>query len=29
MVLERLVIALATEPSNPTYAPVHQFAMEL
>lgn len=29
MVLERLVIALATEPASPTYAPVHQFAMEL
>jgi DNA polymerase-3 subunit delta len=29
LVLERLVIALATEPSHPTYAPVHQFAMEL
>jgi DNA polymerase-3 subunit delta len=29
LVLERLVLALATEPSHPTYAPVHQFAMEL
>jgi len=29
LILERLVIALATEPSSPSYAPVHQFAMEL
>ncbi len=29
LVLERLVLALATEPSHPTYAPMHQFAMEL
>jgi DNA polymerase-3 subunit delta len=29
LVLERLVLALATEPTHPTYAPVHQFAMEL
>jgi DNA polymerase-3 subunit delta len=29
LVLERLVIALATEPSQPTYAAAHQFAMEL
>jgi len=29
LVLERLVMALATEPSHPTYTPVHQFAMEL
>ena len=30
LVLERLVMALATEPSMPTYAPpTHQFAMEL
>jgi DNA polymerase-3 subunit delta len=29
LVLERLVLALATEPAHPTYAPVHQFAMEL
>ncbi len=29
LVLERLVLALAAEPSHPTYTPVHQFAMEL
>ncbi|HEV2646017.1 MAG TPA: DNA polymerase III subunit delta [Acidobacteriaceae bacterium] len=29
LVLERLVLALAAEPAHPTYAPVHQFAMEL
>lgn len=29
LVLERLVMALATEPNHPTYTPVHQFAMEL
>jgi DNA polymerase III subunit delta len=29
LVLERLVLALATEPTHPTYAPIHQFAMEL
>jgi DNA polymerase-3 subunit delta len=29
LVLERLILALATEPSHPTYAPIHQFAMEL
>src|SRR5208337_3561258 len=29
LVLERLILALATEPSHPTYTPVHQFAMEL
>jgi DNA polymerase-3 subunit delta len=29
LVLERLVMALATEPASPTYAPVHQFAIEL
>ena len=29
LVLERLVLALATEPANPTYTTVHQFAMEL
>jgi DNA polymerase-3 subunit delta len=29
LVLERLVMALATEPSHPTYAPALQFAMEL
>jgi len=29
LVLERLILALATEPSHTTYAPVHQFAMEL
>jgi DNA polymerase-3 subunit delta len=29
LVLERLILALATEPSHPTYSPVHQFAMEL
>ena len=29
LVLERLVLALATEPTTPTYAPTHQFAMEL
>lgn len=29
LVLERLVIALATEPSSPSYAPAYQFAMEL
>jgi DNA polymerase-3 subunit delta len=29
LVLERLILALATEPTHPTYAPIHQFAMEL
>jgi DNA polymerase-3 subunit delta len=29
LVLERLILALATEPTHPTYTPVHQFAMEL
>ena len=29
LVLERLVLALATESTSPTYAPTHQFAMEL
>ncbi len=29
LVLERLILALATEPTNPTYTPIHQFAMEL
>jgi len=29
LVLERLVMALATEPASPAYAPVHQFAIEL
>jgi DNA polymerase-3 subunit delta len=29
LVLERLVVALATEPISPAYAPIHQFAMEL
>ena len=29
LILERLVVALATEPSTPSYAPLHQFAMEL
>jgi DNA polymerase-3 subunit delta len=29
LVLERLVLALATEPAHPTYAVSHQFAMEL
>ena len=29
LVLERLILALATEPSHSTYTPVHQFAMEL
>jgi len=29
LVLERLVLALATEPAHPTYVPIHQFAMEL
>jgi DNA polymerase III subunit delta len=29
LVLERLVLALATEPAHPTYTPIHQFAMEL
>ena len=29
LVLERLILALATEPSQPTYTPIHQFAMEL
>ena len=29
LVLERLVLALATEPTHPTYTPIHQFAMEL
>jgi DNA polymerase-3 subunit delta len=29
LVLERLILALATEPAHPTYAVSHQFAMEL
>jgi DNA polymerase-3 subunit delta len=29
LVLERLILALATEPTHPTYVPIHQFAMEL
>jgi DNA polymerase III subunit delta len=29
LVLERLILALATEPTTPTYIPTHQFAMEL
>jgi len=29
LVLERLVMALATEPASPSYAAIHQFAMEL
>jgi DNA polymerase-3 subunit delta len=29
LVLERLILALASEPSHPAYTPVHQFAMEL
>ena len=29
LVLERLVLALATEPAHPTYVASHQFAMEL
>jgi DNA polymerase-3 subunit delta len=29
LVLERLILALATEPAAPTYATSHQFAMEL
>ncbi len=29
LILERLVVALATEPSTSSYAPLHQFAMEL
>ncbi len=29
LVLERLILALATEPSHPAYTPIHQFAMEL
>ena len=29
LVLERLILALATEPTHPTYAVSHQFAMEL
>jgi DNA polymerase III subunit delta len=29
LVLERLILSLATEPTHPTYAPIHQFAMEL
>jgi len=29
LVLERLILALATEPTHPTYTPTHQFAMEL
>jgi DNA polymerase-3 subunit delta len=29
LVLERLILALATEPTTPTYTPTHQFAMEL
>ena len=29
LVLERLILALATEPAAPTHSPTHQFAMEL
>jgi DNA polymerase III subunit delta len=29
LVLERLILSLATEPAHPTYTPIHQFAMEL
>jgi DNA polymerase-3 subunit delta len=29
LVLERLVLALATEPAHPAYTPTHQFAIEL
>ena len=29
LVLERLILALATSPTHPTYTPIHQFAMEL
>jgi DNA polymerase III subunit delta len=29
LVLERLVLALATEPAHPAYDPIHQFAIEL
>ena len=29
LVLERLILALATEPTHPTYTPIHQFAIEL
>jgi len=29
LVLERLVLALATESASPSYAPMHQFAMDL
>jgi DNA polymerase-3 subunit delta len=29
LVLERLVLALSAEPSQTTYTPIHQFAMEL
>ncbi|HEV2619031.1 MAG TPA: DNA polymerase III subunit delta [Acidobacteriaceae bacterium] len=29
LVLERLVLALSTATAHPTYAPIHQFAMEL
>jgi DNA polymerase III subunit delta len=29
LVLERLILALATEPTHPTYTPTQQFAMEL
>jgi DNA polymerase-3 subunit delta len=29
LVLERLILALATPPTHPTYTPTHQFAMEL
>jgi len=29
LVLERLILSLATEPTHPTYTPIHQFAMEL
>jgi DNA polymerase-3 subunit delta len=29
LVLERLILALATEPTHPTYTPIHHFAMEL
>ncbi len=29
LVLERLILALAAEPTHPTYTPIHQFAMEL
>jgi DNA polymerase-3 subunit delta len=29
LVLERLILALAAEPTAPTHSPTHQFAMEL